>query len=345
MNHNIKGQGKIKRFLSEKWLRIAFLLMLWDIVAIHAAFFLALWFRFDCRFSAIRPVYLSQYGQTITLYSVFAVVVFWFFRMYRSVWRYAGVDEMLRCTLGSIAASVLYMLALTISHTGMPRSYHLFGGIIQLLLVTGGRFSYRLLLSTLARLQGRDDDSERIMIIGAGSAGQMLLRDMARAKETNAKAVCLIDDDPKKQGRYLEGVPIVGGREEILSAAQKYKVDKIFLAIPSTTAETKRDILNICQETGCKLQQLPGMYQFVIGQVSVSAMKDVSVEDLLGREPIKADMQEVYSFINGKTVLVTGGGGSIGSELCRQIAAHNPKQLIIFDVYENNLRSMQPLVT
>lgn len=183
-----------------------------------------------------------------------------------------------------------------------------------------------------------------MMIIGAGAAGQMILRDLVSVKETNAKAVCLIDDDPNKMGHYLEGVPIVGGRERILEAVERYRIDKIFLAIPSATAETKRDILNICNATGCKLMQLPGTYQLVTGQVSVSQMKNVSVEDLLGREPVKADLKEVYEFVCDKVVLVTGGGGSIGSELCRQIAAHNPKQLIIFDVYENNLRCMQPLV-
>ena len=341
MNHDTDSKGKIKNILGEKWLKIAVLLMLWDIVAIHAAYFLALWFRFDCKFSALSASYLNQYAHSITLYSIFAVVVFWLFKMYRSVWRYASIDELLHCVAASMLTSGLYMLARTFYFMGMPRSYHVFGAIIQLFLIVGGRFSYRLLLSVLARIHPENRDQERIMIVGAGSAGQMLLRDLARAKETNAKAVCLIDDDTKKQGRYLEGVPIVGGREEILSAVEEYRVDKIFLAIPSATAENRRDILNICSETGCKLQQLPGMYQFVLGQVSISQMKDVSVEDLLGREPIKADLKEVFDFVNNKVIMVTGGGGSIGSELCRQIAAHNPKQLIIFDVYENNAYAIQ----
>ena len=179
------------------------------------------------------------------------------------------------------------------------------------------------------------------MIIGAGSAGQMLLHDLTRAKETDAKAVCLIDDNPAKQGRYLDGVPIVGGRNEILYAAEHFHVDKIFLAIPSASAADKRDILNICSETDCELKQLPGMYQLALGEVSVSAMKEVSVEDLLGREPIAPNLEEVYAFLHGKTVPVTGGGGSIGSELCRQIAAHKPKTLIIFDIYENNAYDIQ----
>ena len=341
MNHFKDSRGKAKSLLSEEWLKIAVLLMLWDILAIHGAYFLALWFRFDCRFSAISKLYLSQYIHTITIYSVLSVAVFWIFRMYRSVWRYASIDELLRCVIASALTSALYSLPRFVFFYGMPRSYHVFGAIIQMMLVVGGRFSYRMILSVFRRMRTRDDKQERIMIIGAGSAGQMLLKDLARSKETHARAVCLIDDNPQKQGRYLEGVPIVGGRDEILAAAEQYRVDKIFLATPSASAIDKRDILSICSETGCKLMQLPGMYQFVLGQVSISQMKDVSVEDLLGREPIKTDMAEVFEFINNKVVMVTGGGGSIGSELCRQIAAHNPKQLIIFDVYENSAYSIQ----
>ena len=179
------------------------------------------------------------------------------------------------------------------------------------------------------------------MLIGAGAAGQMILRDMKQAKEISDKVVCIIDDNPNKWNRYMDGVPVVGGRDDILYAAKTYNVNKIFLSIPSATVEQKSDILTICNENGCELKQLPGMYQFVLDQISVTSMKKVSVEDLLGREPIKANMEEVFSFITGKTVLVTGGGRLIGSELCRQIAAHEPKQLIIFDVYENNAYSIQ----
>jgi FlaA1/EpsC-like NDP-sugar epimerase len=176
----------------------------------------------------------------------------------------------------------------------------------------------------------------RVMLIGAGNAGQMLLRDIHSAEKVTDRVVCIIDDNPNKWNRDIDGVPIVGGRSEIMASVKDYRVDKIYLAIPSATAEQRRDILNICKETGCELKNLPGMYQFVLGQITASAMKEVSVEDLLGREPIKADMDEVFRFLHGKVVMVTGGGGSIGSELCRQIAAHDPKQLIIFDIYENN---------
>jgi FlaA1/EpsC-like NDP-sugar epimerase len=225
----------------------------------------------------------------------------------------------------------------------MPISYYVVGAGIQLVATIGIRFAYRFLL--LMRAHHGDGGDEhgisRVMIVGAGSAGQMIMRDIRRSKSIHDKVVCFIDDDANKWSRFLDGVPIIGGREEILTAAEKYGVDKIYLAIPSASAEARRDILNICKETGCALKNLPGMYQFVLGDVSVSAMRDVSVEDLLGREPIRADMEEVYRFVTDKVVLVTGGGGSIGSELCRQIAAHGPKQLIIFDIYENSAYTIQ----
>ncbi len=339
LNSNTEHEGR-GRF-GERWLKIALLLVLWDIVAVHVAYFLALWLRFDCRFSAISPNYLTQYYHSITLYSAVAVLIFAGFRLYRSVWRYASVDELLRCAFGSMLASVLYTAARWFYFLNMPRSYHVFGLIIQMVLIILPRFSYRFYLSLVSSFHGRGGEQERIMIIGAGSSGQMLLKDMKRAPETNARVVCLIDDDPGKQGRFIEGVQVVGGRDEILAAVEKYRVDKIFLSIPRASAEDKRDILNICKETDCKLMQLPAMYQFVLGQVTVSQMREVSVEDLLGREPIKADMHKVFEFINDKVVLVTGGGGSIGSELCRQIAAHHPRQLIIFDIYENNAYDIQ----
>ncbi|NSF75152.1 polysaccharide biosynthesis protein, partial [Blautia wexlerae] len=196
---------------------------------------------------------------------------------------------------------------------------------------------YRFVLLERTRRQKEEEGPlHRIMLIGAGQAGQIILRDIERAKEPKGKVCCIIDDNPNKWGRYMESVPIVGGRDEILLNAKKYKIDQILLAIPSASAAEKRDILNICKETKCEMKILPGVYQFVTGEVSLSKMKDVAVEDLLGRDPIKVNMDEIFRYISGKTILVTGGGGSIGSELCRQIAAHAPKRLVIFDVYENN---------
>ena len=221
--------------------------------------------------------------------------------------------------------SALHTIAITVFVRRMPLSYYFLGAVFQGLLVTLIRFAYRALQYMRSMRKTREADRSRVMLIGAGAAGQVILREISSAKESNDHVVCIIDDNPNKWSRYMDGVPVVGGRDDILEAVEKYKVDKIYLTIPSATASEKRDILSICNETGCELKQLPGMYQFVLDQISVTSMKKVSLEDLLGREPIQADMEEVFSFITGKTVLVTGGGGSIGSELCRQIAAHDPE--------------------
>ena len=332
-------QLKIKRL--EHWQMIAILLMICDFLAIHLSYFLALWIRFDCVFSEIPKGYLNAYRSFITVFSIVSIVIFWFFRMYRSVWRYTSYSELIRTLAGSVTSSILHIILITLICTRMPLSYYFFGAMVQGILLVAPRFSYRLLLLVRAKLKPVDETAGRVMIIGAGQAGQMILRDLKIAKEMHDKAVCIIDDNPNKWGRYIEGVPIVGGRDDILLNVEKYHVSKIFLAIPSIKLEDKKDIINICHETDCELKQLPGMYQLMLGEVTVSAMRDVSVEDLLGREPIQADMHEVYAFINQKVVMVTGGGGSIGSELCRQIAAHNPKQLIIFDIYENNAYAIQ----
>ena len=326
----------------EHWKLIAFFAVIYDFAVVHVSYFLALWLRFDCNYSAITPRYLKAYTSFITIYAVLAVIIFHFFHMHRIMWRYASITELIRTALGSMLSSVLHALGISLLVRRMPIAYYVLGGIIQFILVAGVRFAYRFLQALRSRAHNKKDaDVSRIMLVGAGSAGQMILRDLNQAREITDKVVCIIDDNPNKWNRFMEGIPVVGGRDDILYAAKKYRVDKIFLTMPSATAEQKRDILNICNETGCELKQLPGMYQFVLDQISVTSMKKVSVEDLLGREPIRTDMEEVYAFITGKTVLVTGGGGSIGSELCRQIAAHQPKRLIIFDIYENNAYSIQ----
>ena len=325
----------------EHWKIIAAFAMVYDFAAIHLSYFLALWLRFDCRYSAITPVYLDAYYRFITWYAIGAIVLFHFFRMYRLMWRFASYDELIRTTLGSVTASVLHCLLITALFRRMPMSYYIWGSVVQLVLVVGLRFSFRLLLFFRNGWRKREEALGRVMIIGAGSAGQMMLRDLKNSEKLEDKAVCVVDDNPNKWGRFIEGVPIVGGRETILENVEKFHVNKIFLAIPSLPGEDRKEILGICNETGCELKQLPGYYQFVTGQISVSAMKDVAIEDLLGREMIAPDLHEVFDFINGKVVLVTGGGGSIGSELCRQVAGHNPKQLIIFDIYENNAYAIQ----
>ncbi len=337
----METQNLSKRTRSRKWLVSALLLVLYDLIAIHAAFFLALWIRFDCHYLSIPEIYLQRYLGSISISALVTVALGWMLHVYRSVWRYASYSELVRTLFAAGLGAVLHCVLISILGGRMPQSYYLWGSILQVLLMVIPRFSLRLLMFFADRLERDREPGGRVMLIGAGSAGQMLLRDINRTRKVHDKVVCIIDDDPGKWYRYIEGVPVVGGRDEILLYAEKYHVDKIYLAIPSASVEDRREIINICDKTSCELKQLPGLFQLVLGQVTVSDMKDVSVEDLLGREPIRADMEEVYDFINGKVVLVTGGGGSIGSELCRQIAAHAPRQLIIFDVYENNAYDIQ----
>lgn len=334
-------QKRQKKRRIEHWQAISFALVFYDYLAVCGAYFLALLIRFDFVYSAIPLEYIVPFNRFILPYAASAIAVFVLFRMYNSVWRYASYTEFVRTFAGSVLTSVAHTVLITLLLKRMPISYYLMGAFFQFILLVGVRFSYRFVRIFKRKHEAPDKDAKRIMLIGAGSAAQMILRDMTQATEVNDRVVCIIDDNPNKWHRYMDGIPIVGGRDEILRCVDKFDVDEIFLAIPSATAEQKRDILAICSETNCKLKQLPGLYQFVVGQVAVSAMKDVSVEDLLGRDPIRADMTEVFNFINDKVVLVTGGGGSIGSELCRQVAAHHPKQLIIFDIYENNAYSIQ----
>lgn len=323
------------------WQAIAICLVVCDFLSIHFSYFLALWFRFDCVYSLIPKQYLSPYMHFITAYTFVSIAFFCVVKIYRSMWRYASYSELVKTFGASVTASVFHCVLISVIFGRMPMSYYLWGSVMQLLLLIIPRFSYRLLAFLRSGMADKNGTLGRVMIVGAGHNGQALLRDLSTARELNDKAVCFIDDNPNKWGRFVEGVPIVGGRDDILGAVEKYNVSKIFLAIPKANPEDKKDIINICNETGCEIKILPAMSQLVLGQVTVSAMKDVSVEDLLGRDPIKTDLTEVFNFINGKVVLVTGGGGSIGSELCRQVAAHNPKQLIIFDVYENNAYAIQ----
>ena len=316
-------------------------LIICDFIIILLAYFLALWFRFDCVFSSIPREYLQAYAMFIMPFAIASIFLFWLMKMYQSIWKYASYMELTHTVIGSLGSSALHVILISIFVRKMPISYYLLGAFFQLTLLLVPRFSYKL-FHLLSAMQARKaPDLGRVMIIGAGQAGQMILRDIRNTRALKDQVVCFIDDDQEKWGRSIDGVPIVGGRDDILTAVEKLRVTKIYVVIPSARMEDKKEIINICNETGCELKQLPGMYQFVLGQISVSAMKDVSVEDLLGREPIRADLEEVFAFINGKTVLVTGGGGSIGSELCRQVAAHRPKQLIIFDVYENNAYDIQ----
>ena len=332
---------KRKNWKPEHWQVVAACLMFYDLVALHGAWLMALWARYDFVFSEINQKYIYAYERFITPYAVLCLILFVVAHLYRSMLRFASYRELIKVLGLSLLTSVLHIIGITLLLQKMPITYYVLGAVLQTILLVAVRFSFRLAIYIQRLAKTSMEGTDRVMLIGAGEAGQIILRDIRNASEIHEKVVCIIDDNPNKWNRFIEGVPIVGGREDIRTNVQKYRVNKIYLAIPSAKAEDKKEILSICKETDCDLKALPGLYQLVLGQVSVSDMKDVSIEDLLGREPIQPDLKEVFDFINGKVVLVTGGGGSIGSELCRQIAAHDPKQLIIFDIYENNAYAIQ----
>ena len=335
--------GKMKNRMAH-WHKMALLLGVYDAIAVNLAYFLALWFRFECRFTQIPPEFLHAYLKFSPLYTAACIGIFKYCKLYSSIWRYASVNEAVRVVTASAATILVQLVGITLLFGRMPITYFVIGGCIQFIFIVAVRFFYQFLLTEWNRRvrELREANAERVMIIGAGNAGQMIVSDaMRNKKEAFLKVCCIIDDNPNKWGRFIQGVPVVGGRDDILVNVEKYKIQKILLAIPGASAQDKRDVLNICKETGCILKNLPGVYQMVTGQVSMGDMKDVAVEDLLGREPIRVNMDEIYGQISGKVIMVTGGGGSIGSELCRQIAAHSPRQLIIFDMYENNAYDIQ----
>lgn len=331
------SKGSKRKF--EHWQVVRLLLMVYDFAAVIVSLGIALWLRFDCKVTSVEPQYLTTYTKTIIIYALFCLVVFWFLRLYKSIWRFASYSELLRVILATVVTGVIYTGSLLVFNLHMPVSYYVIGITVQFIATLGIRFFYRFVLL----LRGRTNNEvqkKNVMIVGAGSAGQMLFRDIKHAKETNETVACFIDDNPNKWDRYIDDVPVFGSRDHILEAVDKFNIEKIYVAVPSANPQDKRDILRVCNETSCELMNLPGMYQLYTGQVSVSKMKKVQIEDLLGRDPIKPNMDEVFAYVRNKVVLITGVG-SIGSELARQIASHNPKQLILFDVYENNAYDIQ----
>lgn len=319
---------------------MSILLAVYDIMAVNVSYFLALLFRFDGFFSQIPDYYVRAYVKFIPIYTILCLVIFYASKMYQSVWQYACFNELAHTFIGSTVASLLHILLITVIYYRMPISYYLWGSCFQMILLVAARFSYRFLLLEIRRVRS-SDGSHNVMVIGACGAGQTIIRSIVRNRLSGDKVVCIIDDNPNKWNRYIDGIPIVGGRDDIMYFVEKYDIDKIYIAIPSASKENKRDIINICSETNCVLKNLPDFYQYANTDINIGSLRDVSVEDLLGREPLRTDMSDVFEMIKGKTILVTGGGGSIGSELCRQIAAHQPERLIIFDIYENNAYAIQ----
>ena len=334
--------NKRKHGFFEHWQLIAFGLAVYDMAAVSGAYLAALWLRFDCRFSMIPDAYLQAWLRFLPIYVPVSIGVFWLARLYRSIWRFASFHELKRVALATGSLSVFHSILITVVFHRMPISYQIVGMAIQFMLVLCIRFAYRfVLLERGKRARARQEAKVgRVMLIGAGAAGQMILRDLHSAQEITDRVCCIIDDNSNKWGRYIDGVPVVGGREHILQNVEKYEIQKIFLAIPSASAQQCAGILEICKETGCELKKLPGVFEIVSGRVTMESMKDVAVEDLLGRDPVRVNLDQIGDFIADKVIMVTGGGGSIGSELCRQVARNHPKQLIIFDIYENNAHAI-----
>lgn len=322
--------------------RIAALVIM-DMMSILLVSFAALYIRYDFSFQDIDPMFF-KHSENLLLPNIIGTLLFFvIWKLYRSVWRYASANELVNIVGATACASIAQFIYCKFTDNRMPRSYSVLYFFLLTLAISCIRFGYRILRiinNKRLNLVGRDHCAN-VMIIGAGAGGDMILKEIENSRYLSMRAKCIIDDQPGCHGKLMRGVPIVGGRESILDAVGQYSIDEIIFAIPSASVQTRKEILDICKESGCKLRTIPGTYQLINGDVSVSNLKEVDIEDLLGREPIRINTEEVLDHVSGKVILVTGGGGSIGSELCRQIAAHHPKQLIILDIYENNAYDIQ----
>ena len=318
---------------------VSILLMLYDAFAMIFSYGACLWVRFDCHLSEIPPEYITPFFHFIPIYVVVGLAIFALLKLYNSIWRFASYVELERIMVASVITAAFHIVAITLLFYRMPITYYVFGALVQFALVLGIRFSYRLVL--LMRASRKKTAGKRVMLIGAGQAGRIILRDILQDADNNDQVCCIIDDNPNKWGRSVDGVKVVGGRDDIFAAVEKFKIDRIYIAISTITPEQKRDILNICKDTGCEIRNLPAVQDLLHEKITVSSLQEVQVEDLLGRDTVQVNMNEIFEYLKGKVILITGGGGSIGSELSRQIASHQPKQLILFDVYENNVYDIQ----
>ncbi|MCH1982900.1 polysaccharide biosynthesis protein [Ruminococcus sp. OA3] len=332
-----------KRDIAAQWWARAMILALLDVILIAGSYFMALLLRFDFSYSHIPEQYIQGYVWSLPYWIIITVVIYYAFRLYHSVWSFAGVSELIRMTMAYLVLVPLYVIGSLIMNLHMPRSYYFIGCVLSYGLTTAIRFSYRFLRSYTSRHRQRVEGirMEHIMIIGAGAAGQILIRELQSSSQLHSKVCCVVDDNPYKRGKILDGILIEGDRHDIPYLVKKHEIDRIIFAIPTASVQDRKEVLNICKECNCKLQTVPGIYQLVNEEVSVSKLRSVEITDLLGREQLKVNNDEILNVIGGKTVLVTGGGGSIGSELCRQIASADPKQLIIFEIYENNAYDIQ----
>ena len=318
--------------------RVVFL-VLTDIILINLAGFVALWTRFEFSISnVLSSNFLASWGILSGANTVLTLVIFKYLHLYSSLWEYAGVDELLRIVIGALGSTIVEVLGCFLLGRGLPRSFILLYPIFLSCFVGGIRLFYRWFRKIRHRSRNHQT---RTLLIGAGEAGNIALREFQESVHSKNEVVCIIDDSQTKRGRVLRGVPIVGGRETIPAAVDKYNIEEIIFAIPTASAKERREIMTICQKTKCTIKTLPAIFQLANGEVSIQKIRNIQIEDLLGRDPVRVDMSGIADHIRGKTVLVTGGGGSIGSELCRQIAGYAPRQLIIFDIYENNAYDIQ----
>lgn len=318
-------------------------LLIMDTMSIIIASFAAIYIRFDFQFNAIPKEYMIKFEHILPFNIGFTILFFVIWKLYKSVWRYASATEMLNIVFATCCASAAQLVFCHLTNQRMPRSYYIIYLFLLFAMTCGIRFSYRIL--RIINMKRADITQKKtgnnVMLIGGGAAANAILKEAESSQFVSMNIKCIIDDNPGCHGKFLRGVPIVGGREKISDAVGQYSIDEIIFAIPSASNKVRKEILDICKETGCKLRTLPGIYQLINGDVSVSNLKEVEIEDLLGRDPIQINTEEVLNSVHNKVILVTGGGGSIGSELCRQIAAHHPKQLIILDIYENSVYGIQ----
>lgn len=306
---------------------------------INVCAFMAILIRFDLSISSIPTHYLNAILAYVPWNTVITILIFYCCRLYHSLWKYASIDEVTNVMIGCILAAAAQYIGIHVMNLHVPRSYYPLSMVFLMVGVVGTRFIYRFLRLLSNRYHGVK--KSRIMIIGAGEAANVIIREITVSQYVDGTVVCIIDDNRSKVGRYIQGVKIVGNRHKIVEAARKYEITDIIIAIPTAPRKEIRSILEICKETNCTLKILPGIYQLINEEVSVNRLRTVEIEDLLGREPVRIDAREVSDFLRGKIVMVTGGGGSIGSELCRQIASFSPAKLIIVDIYENNAYFIQ----
>ena len=318
-----------------------FFLFLTDTFLLNACVYLSLIMRFDVGIVSIEPQYISNYVGNVLPYTIMSLLIFWLFRLYHSLWQYASIAEVYRIAEACITVEVVHFLSNKIVGNMLPRSCYFNAAIYLIIAICASRFMYRMIRTVLNKYRNIKT-SNNVMIIGAGEATNVIMREIQNSSYlANSNIACIIDDDRRKVGKYIRGVKVIGTRDKIKEAAKLYDIDEIIFAIPSASNEVKRDILNICKETDCTLKILPGVYQMVDGEINVNSIRNVDVLDLLGRDPIEVDIESIMGYVKDKVIMETGGGGSIGSELCRQLVSHKPKQLIIFDIYENNAYDIQ----